>query len=93
MHDFFYLICYGQIFIKYSIIFYQIFVDRTFRASLLDNAGLNIPEIVFSTIVDYEIDMLKRMTFLNTRILIVTKSLDTLNYSKFRKNFKKKFFG
>ena len=29
-------------------------------------------EIVFSTIVDYELDMLKRMTFLNTRILIVT---------------------
>ena len=50
-------------------------------------------EIVFDTIVDYELDMLKRMTFLNTRILIVTKNLDTLNYSKFRKNFQKNFLG
>ena len=29
-------------------------------------------EIVFSTIVDYDLDNLKRLTFLNTRILIVT---------------------
>ena len=75
---------------------YQISVREDFLIQNMPNYIIyiiyNYTEIVFSTIVDYELDMLKRMTFLNTRILIVTKSLDTLNYSKFRKNFGKKIF-
>ena len=48
-------------------------------------------EIVFSTIVDYELDNLKRVTFLNTRILIVTNENFNFFYFFLKKIFQANF--